>query len=746
MTPRTLLAGCLLLAQPLFAQPHSNTSADTLVFDKGAGFENDFAHVIKNGRDHWLHYTGLLVDELHYTTSQYYVIKKNEHYGVISHDGRQLLPAVYDEVEIKDYQGFFFKIRKGDKYGIADSTGKVLQAPQYDEVDNLSPLLAKVGAEGRYGLFNLQTGRLVLPVTYKDADIIFGADDMAAVEKDGLHGVCNDKGEWIITPAYQQVRWLYHHLFAVQQNGRWHFWQQQLLPEAYDDMDNASDGWIMVKRGGRCGYADTTGALKIPVQYDDAGAFDLGLAIITLKGKKGMINTQGKIILAPAYDDVSLNKYQLYDALAPLRRHCDCMPQASPEDINRWCRIEFTRLGRKGCARMDGTILLQPEYNELSISSDGIITESNGKAALFDTAGKQLIPALYDRINVSNERPLYFAQDRPCPTLYVVNKGEKTGLFDQQGRQVLPVKFAHYLFPAPGIIEAEPSSNYDTSFYYTTTGRLIATSTLLQQYQLADTDRFIVSTYRDGQLQKLSLTDDKNHTLFTQTHNGYEDSYDRDEPRYHSGLLKFTLPTTGALPNTYLDRNGHIKTFAAYERTDHFFDGLAKAWHNDKTGYIDTSGHEVIPVIYDGITRMRDEQVFEVEKDNLHGIISYTGKTIVPVAYDRISKWTDSSNTWLVTKDDKMGLIDSTGKELLPPVYNSIESITSSRFAMIAQNQKWGLVNASGQLVIPVIYTTIQQNYSDTSHWPVMVQRGSSWYYLRENGTVLAVKVREVSY
>ena len=72
-----------------------------------------------------------------------------------------------------------------------------------------------------------------------------------------------------------------------------------------------------------------------------------------------------------------------------------------------------------------------------------------------------------------------------------------------------------------------------------------------------------------------------------------------------------------------------------YDEIIYFGDGLVTVKLNDKYGFIDKTGSEVIPAKYDDAWRFVNG-LAEVELDGKHGFIDKTGNEVVPVKYDEV--------------------------------------------------------------------------------------------------------------
>ncbi len=93
-------------------------------------------------------------------------------------------------------------------------------------------------------------------------------------------------------------------------------------------------------------------------------------------------------------------------------------------------------------------------------------------------------------------------------------------------------------------------------------------------------------------------------------------------------------------------------------------------------GYIDESGNEIVPPVYNNIGTFGDyvEGWALVEKEGLTGFIDLSGEEIVPPQYDMIGRSGELKEGWLlVSKDGLYGFIDETGEEVVKPEYEAVE-------------------------------------------------------------------------
>lgn len=94
-----------------------------------------------------------------------------------------------------------------------------------------------------------------------------------------------------------------------------------------------------------------------------------------------------------------------------------------------------------------------------------------------------------------------------------------------------------------------------------------------------------------------------------------------------------------------------------------------------------------------------------MEKDGKYGFIDKTGKEIIPFVYD--SGGTFNDGVAVVKKFGKDGYgkyiyIDKTGKEILS-ADNLVDDINEG-LAALYENEKWGYADKTGKIIVPLIY------------------------------------------
>ena len=150
----------------------------------------------------------------------------------------------------------------------------------------------------------------------------------------------------------------------------------------------------------------------------------------------------------------------------------------------------------------------------------------------------------------------------------------------------------------------------------------------------------------------------------------------------------------------YVDKSGHEVIPCKYDDAEDFIEGLAKVEKDDKYGFIDKKGREVIPCKYDRTFNF-SEGLARAVKDDKYGFIDKEGIEVIPCKYDWACKF--SEGLAKVKKDYKYGFIDKEGIEVIPCKYDDAFEF-SEGLACVEKDDKWGFIDKVGREVIPCKY------------------------------------------
>ena len=183
--------------------------------------------------------------------------------------------------------------------------------------------------------------------------------------------------------------------------------------------------------------------------------------------------------------------------------------------------------------------------------------------------------------------------------------------------------------------------------------------------------------------------------------------YEAGRMRFSDGMARVTDEN---LKYGFIDKTGHLVIPCQYDDAGDFSEGLA--WVQDenfKYGFIDKTGKLVIPCQYDhagdfseGLAAVWDES------SGKWGFIDVTGQLAIPYQYEGISEYGFSEGLAAVMDESgKCGYIDKTGQLAIPFQFNDAGSFSEGLAAVMDESGKCGYIDTAGNVAVPFQYDSI---------------------------------------
>ncbi|MCO6498609.1 MAG: WG repeat-containing protein [Chitinophagaceae bacterium] len=168
------------------------------------------------------------------------------------------------------------------------------------------------------------------------------------------------------------------------------------------------------------------------------------------------------------------------------------------------------------------------------------------------------------------------------------------------------------------------------------------------------------------------------------------------------------------------DAKGNLLTEMKYAFIGDFKDGPARATigrgANQKKGFLDLSGKEVIRVIYSSLDDYPvNDRYRTAQLEGKWGLIDEQGKTVIPFNYETLTTYSYYEGRVLVKKGNVWGVIDMNNKVLLPIKYDGIKILSNDLNILgVEKNGKWGLMDYKGNILLEpqfeIMYDTSNKN------------------------------------
>jgi WG containing repeat len=316
------------------------------------------------------------------------VVKKDGHYGILDAQGKWLMPAMLDGIQV----GHGLRLRKGTRYALANLEGCLVSDFAYDAIHEL-----------KNGFF--------------------------LTERDGMKGLLDLTGQQLVPPAFDHISQLrdnqgnYVDLFAVtlgNLQGIYNVCAGEMQAPRYGRIDVFQEGYAVVQEGNRFGLIDLEGMQRVPCQYDLLQPMSEGLCAAKLKNRWGFIDALGQEVLPFVFEAVQ--EVGFFQGRAAINK------AGTWVFINRSGEVEFP---------------LDHGFQSLGNLSEGLaaickLVDAGGvRYGYVDPDGRLKIALRYDRAEAF-KRGFAIVGQRVAKEQSMV-KEMRYGIIDRNGRQVIPV-------------------------------------------------------------------------------------------------------------------------------------------------------------------------------------------------------------------------------------------------------------------------------------------------------------------
>ncbi len=337
-------------------------------------------------------------------------------YGLVDSSGRELIPPVYEKLEL--LTDGLWKMNEGELYGVINASKTIIIPALFTELSYSDGFIFTTLNEKK-GVYNTK-GSVVLPNTYTNIDLKSG---YFFVTSDQYDGIFSSSGEQLI-PLEYNIFGFSDGLFFVQNKSKYGFLNEKGLPitnEMYDDAHEFNDGLALVKKENSYLFIDTTGRVVLSLDCDKAYPFKNGFAVLIKNDKYGLINKEGKFVLPFEFDDIDIvehgfivykeENYTIYNS--NFEKLFDFLYDSIYEGVNGYILCLDSTYD---VCNLDGELIIVSEFSDIRVENNYYVVCKNDLQGLYDQYGNELLPAQYENIStlgslftvdVNNETRLY---------------------------------------------------------------------------------------------------------------------------------------------------------------------------------------------------------------------------------------------------------------------------------------------------------------------------------------------------
>lgn len=206
------------------------------------------------------------------------VIDASNNYNIVGKDGKEKLTDQY--VYLEYFTNNLFIATKENRTGLISADGKVVIPMQYSTMQKIE-LAKSENAKDKTAILQATDGDTKrVDIINQDGKISKGIADAVLEKEEGEDGI--------------------EYLVMTSENNRKYF-NYNGEEVSYKDI-KGDNKLYAVAQNGKWGFADANGSMVIKPQYDFVTEFNKGFAGIKQNGKWGVINESGNLVLEPKYE------------------------------------------------------------------------------------------------------------------------------------------------------------------------------------------------------------------------------------------------------------------------------------------------------------------------------------------------------------------------------------------------------------------------------------------------------------
>lgn len=123
----------------------------------------------------------------------------------------------------------------------------------------------------------------------------------------------------------------------------------------------------------------------------------------------------------------------------------------------------------------------------------------------------------------------------------------------------------------------------------------------------------------------------------------------------------------------------------------------------NKYDFLDNKGALLSKKSYtnDWVWSVKEERLL-VSRDGKYGFLDLSGDEIIPLIYDEAYSFSEGLAPF--SKKGKWGFIDKAGEEIISPIYDQVDFSFLNGITTASLNGKWGLIDKRGNIILPFEY------------------------------------------
>lgn len=293
--------------------------------------------------------------------------------------------------------------------GLAEDTLTALAAV-YEDGRAFENGLACVRQNGLWGMID-PTGEFVVPAIYEE--ILGFSGSLCAVKRDGLWGYIDESSAEHLPPLFDEVTAFVQYRAAVRVEEAWYVIATDGAVQrvGFDELLGFFGPYTAARQGKQWGYVNRSGAWFIQPAYDEVRPFRDGLAAVKLRGRWGYINTEGRTVIPAQYTEA----YDFFQGIARVKDadgYYYINPMGWQIGDGRWQqaqdfdgKLAAVSSGELfGFIDRAGDVVIPVQYEQVGAVSQGLAAFlQNGLWGYINSTGQVVIPPQFLSAGAFNE-------------------------------------------------------------------------------------------------------------------------------------------------------------------------------------------------------------------------------------------------------------------------------------------------------------------------------------------------------
>lgn len=200
-------------------------------------------------------------------------VKKDEKYGLINYDGKEILKPEYDSIEALEGVKNSLVIKKEEKVGLCDNKGNIIIEPEYKEIkaigDDYKNGYIVINNDNKYGLIDF-TRQVILETKYEEIKTVSSTNNIYVVKENGKLKAINKDLETLVENKFDDVKQIHGGNLVFVKNKKYGIinTEGQITTKAeYDNIDHIFDEYYIAKKSDKYGIIDVNNEKILPFDY-----------------------------------------------------------------------------------------------------------------------------------------------------------------------------------------------------------------------------------------------------------------------------------------------------------------------------------------------------------------------------------------------------------------------------------------------------------------------------------------------